>query len=119
MIMSNFTLFDFRLKSLEEKPSSSFSHEDGNVENGSSQDLQVRMAPPDPKSPHLPLSMENINDPFNNINANTISISNNDDLVKLDRKGEEVVEEEDDEVEENYEILTNQEGKSLSTGIYF
>ncbi|CAJ0627581.1 11413_t:CDS:10 [Entrophospora sp. SA101] len=106
-----------RLKSLEEKPSSLFSRENGDGENDSSQDLQVRMAPPDPKSPHLPLSMENITDPFNNIsnnNTNTISISNNDDLVKLDRKGEEVVE--DDEVESNYEILTTQEGR-LSTAL--
>ncbi|CAJ0745271.1 24891_t:CDS:10 [Entrophospora sp. SA101] len=100
-----------RLKSLEEKPSSSLSCEYGDLEDSSSQDLQVRMAPPDPKSPHLPLSMENTSD---NNSTNTVSISNNDDLVKLNRKGEEVMEEEDG-MESNYEILTNQEGKSLST----
>ncbi|CAG8509347.1 3517_t:CDS:2 [Paraglomus occultum] len=65
-----------RLKDLSEDSDNSPSSEDEGNSNAPSLDSQVRMAPPDPKSPHLPLSPNNENEiPNLMTNLNNLSVS--------------------------------------------
>ncbi|GBB94028.1 hypothetical protein RclHR1_02280001 [Rhizophagus clarus] len=101
MIVMVQTMFE-RLKSLEEEPAAGYSQED-NGENGTPQDAtQVRMAPPDPKSPRLPLSSEYDVTETPNLSTSSPPAKNDDndfsslddvqdELVELDMKGEEVI----------------------------
>ncbi|CAG8656602.1 17032_t:CDS:10 [Dentiscutata erythropus] len=100
MIVMVQTMFE-RLKSLEEEPATWLPQDEGEGDNGSFQESQVRMAPPDPKLPRLPLSSEYVNLSQNNTNATTVSSKNeivkelslidaNDDLTKPDENWEEV-----------------------------
>ncbi|CAG8573531.1 12884_t:CDS:10, partial [Cetraspora pellucida] len=100
MIVMVQTMFE-RLKSLEEEPATWLPQDEGEGDNGSFQESQVRMAPPDPKLPRLPLSSEYDNLAQNNNTTTLASQKNeiikelslddaNDDLIKLDENGEEV-----------------------------
>ncbi|KAF0385373.1 Sec7-domain-containing protein [Gigaspora margarita] len=101
MIVMVQTMFE-RLKSLEEEPATWLPQDEGEGDNGSFQESQVRMAPPDPKLPRLPLSSEYDDLSLNNTNTTTIPSSKNeivnelslddanDDLTKPDENWEEV-----------------------------
>jgi len=103
---NNISKLKYRLKSLEEEHATGYLQEEGDGENGISQDTtQVRMAPPDPKFPCLPLSSEFEVTEIPNLLASAItfpSVKNDnkdfdtlddgqDELVELDEKGEEVI----------------------------
>ena len=101
----NISKFEYRLKSLKEEPVVGQSQEEGDGENSTSHDTtQVRMAPPDPKSPRLPLSSDYDVTEMPNLlaSANTFALSpsaknddsylsEQDEIVELDIKGEEVI----------------------------
>ncbi|CAG8722278.1 16784_t:CDS:10, partial [Acaulospora morrowiae] len=102
MIIMVQTMFE-RLKSLEEEPITLVSQEEGEGEKNSTQESQVRMAPPDPKSPSLPLNSEYDDIPSSLLSsATTFALSKNDTLnessiydtteepIELDENGEEV-----------------------------
>ncbi|CAG8524743.1 14258_t:CDS:2, partial [Racocetra fulgida] len=83
------------------EPATWLPQDEGEGDSVSFQDSQVRMAPPDPKLPRLPLSSEYDNLPQNNNTTTFASPKNeivkdlslddaNDDLIKLDKNGEEV-----------------------------
>ncbi|GBC25460.1 uncharacterized protein OCT59_019907 [Rhizophagus irregularis] len=101
MIVMVQTMFE-RLKSLEEESAAGYSQKDDGVNSTLQDATQVRMAPPDPKSPLLPLSSEY--DVTEAPNPPTLSLSAKngdnylstlddvqDELVELDIKGEEVI----------------------------
>ncbi|CAG8495510.1 3078_t:CDS:10 [Funneliformis caledonium] len=106
MVVMVQTMFE-RLKSLEEEHATGYLQEEGVGENGTLQDTtQVRMAPPDPKSPRLPLSSEYDVTEIPNLLASAITLSpsvkhddkdfdtlddGQDEMVELDEKGEEVI----------------------------
>lgn len=87
---------------MEEESAAGYSQKDDGVNSTSQDATQVRMAPPDPKSPLLPLSSEY--DVTEAPNPPTLSLSAKngdnylstlddvqDELVELDIKGEEVI----------------------------
>ena len=72
----NACLIPLRLKHLSEDSETSPPNEDEGNDNAPFLDSQVRMAPPDPKSPHLPLSPSNESEiPNIMTNLNNLSVS--------------------------------------------
>ncbi|RHZ59918.1 hypothetical protein Glove_360g53 [Diversispora epigaea] len=127
MIVMVQTMFE-RLKSLEEEPTTWLSQDEVDREKNSIHESQVRMAPPDPKSPRLPLNSEydNVSSAFlssltssKNDTINELSLDDaTDELVELDEKGEEVhneviVDQEKDAGHDSNADATNEDERDL------